>query len=112
MNDKPFATTELNPLPDAVQELTIERDAYAKAADEMAASHKVERDAYIVEAARFNTGWRKANEAALETNLKNAALKDAARLALDVIDNMAHFEHEDDPEKPISEAIAALKAVL
>ena len=40
------------------------------------------------------------------------ALKDAARLALDVIDNMAHFEHEDDPEKPISEAIAALKAVL
>ena len=47
-----------------------------------------ERDAHIVEAARVDTGWRKANEVALETNRKNVALKDAARLALDALEQL------------------------
>lgn len=70
-----------------------------------------ERDAYIVEAARVDTGWRKANEVALETNLKNAALRDAARLALEAL------EHVDQSKMSsgwvsMALAIAALKAVL
>ena len=81
-----------------IVELTKERDAYEKCADTMAAAHKVERD----ELSRL-----------YENALKREyALHEAAQRALDLIENMAHFEHEDDPEKPFSEAIAALKAVL
>ena len=71
-----------------------------------------ERDAYIVEAARVDTGWRKANEVALETNLKNAALRDAARLALGAL-TTAHINVLDDMlADEIQQVIAALKAVL
>lgn len=72
-----------------------------------------ERDAYIAEAARVDTGWRKANEVALETNRKNAALRDAARLALDAL-----YAYEPCIKKfgllfgTGNKAIAALKAVL
>ena len=73
-----------------------------------------ERDEW--KAARVDTGWRKANEVALETNLKNAALRDAARLALDAL-NTCETEGEQvrystyDTES-VGSAIAALKAVL
>lgn len=71
-----------------------------------------ERDAYIVEAARVDTGWRKANEVALETNLKNAALKDAARLALDALVDLKGIRMNEVEHLSVLRATNALKAVL
>lgn len=82
------ANNEEERLGQMIDELVKERNAYAKAADEMAAAHKVERD----------------------------ALKDAARLALDAL-NTCETEGEQvrystyDTES-VGSAIAALKAVL
>lgn len=66
--------------------LTAERDAYAKAADDMAAAHKVERD----------------------------ALKDAAKLASKALNRIdaADIRLDVGERLSIAKAIAALKAVL
>ena len=78
----PVSVTAVYSLADQVEALTKERDAYEKCADDMAASHKVERD----------------------------ALKDAARLALDALDAVEIDERHYLTK--CSKAIAALKAVL
>ena len=96
-------------LVDQVNALTAERDAYAKCADDMAASHKVERD----ELSRL-----------YENTLKREyALHEAAKLALDALSLMANeinvalllgvdSPFEQDTTLTARKAIAALKAVL
>ena len=76
------ANNEEERLGQMIDELVKERNAYAKCADDMAAAHKVERD----------------------------ALKDAARLALDALDAVEIDEKHYLTK--CSKAIAALKAVL
>ena len=66
------------------EKLTASRDAYAAAADSMAAEHKVERD----------------------------ALKEAARLALAVMDDLSGVGMSEVECLSVLRAIAALKAVL
>ena len=78
------ANNEEERLGQMIDELVKERNAYAKAADEMAAAHKVERD----------------------------ALKDAARLALDVMDDLSGVGMSEVECLSVLRAIAALKAVL
>ena len=68
----------------AIDTLTKQRDAYAAAADDMAAAHKVERD----------------------------ALKDAAKLALDALERILYKDCGEPAFFKVREAIAALKAVL
>jgi len=79
MNHKPFVTTELKPLPDAVQELIAERDEW-KARCEFSFE---QRDALTaeLELARMAPYVAAMSEIAKERD----ALKDAARMALDVL---------------------------
>ena len=88
------ANNEEERLGQMIDELVKERNAYAKAADEMAAAHKVERD----------------------------ALKDAALLALDALEGAVDFDPDSKAQWSVSggayeahecnSAIEALKAVL
>ena len=103
---------------DAIPGIKAERDAYAAAADAMAAAHKVERDHWY---AFQNT------QVSLMTEItaRGDALKEAARLALDALEGLfgVPLEHtgvggggvavwrlggSDQPRK----AITALKAAL
>lgn len=96
-----------------VDALIVERDDYAAAADTMAASHKVERDALKSENGSLrelmNTynigGWTDA----LSLIEERGSLKKAAKFALDAL------EYHTAQTRPIERtqiAIAALKAVL
>ena len=67
-----------------VDALIVERDAYAAAADTMAAAHKVERD----------------------------ALKDAAKLALDALVDLKGIRMNEVEHLSVLRATNALKAVL
>ena len=78
------ANNEEERLGQMIDELVKERNAYAKCADDMAAAHKVERD----------------------------ALKDAARLALDVMDDLSGVGMSEVECLSVLRAIAALKVVL
>ena len=153
MNHKPFVTTELNPLPNAVQELIAERDEW-KARCEFSFEQRDKLNAqletlqYEVDAipaikaerddfsARYETASRlvtslsdalakalkerdalKAELARPESTTvsllraENAALKDAARLALDVCIEMRRYGNQRSVAMAIG-AEAALKAVL
>lgn len=100
-----------------IAELTAERDAYAAAADTMAAAHKVERDALKDEIAGWKADQQEnmKNQCELVGQLQQAlverdALKDAARLALDALQS-AVLEKELYLVK-FDKAIRKLKAVL
>jgi len=91
--------------PPDIAKLTAERDALAHDLVIERARKTIveqERDALMQAAVRY-----KVVRDTLTARLN--ALEAAAKLALNLIDNMAHFEHEGDPEKPFSEAIEALK---
>lgn len=90
---------------DAIPAIKAERDAYEKCADTMAAAHKVERDALKAELARPESTVVSLMRA------ENAALKDAARLALDVCIEMRRYGNQRSVAMAIG-AEAALKAVL
>ena len=83
-----------------------EIDAYAKAADDMAMSHKVERDA-LTAANKDLQAWFDVLKA------DHDKLKDAARLALDLINDLAplYWDSKKD-KKRHTDTVAALKAVL
>ena len=106
MNHKPFVTTELNPLPDAVQELIAERDEW-KARCEFSFE---QRDKLSKERDALKAENEKLHDLRHEREDVISGLKDAARLALDALE----------PYKstilriytPQDRAIAALKAVL
>lgn len=103
-------------LVDQIEEMTAERDAYAKAADDMAASHKAERDALTAQVGELNASrFAYASEFALDaeghsdvdsTHQNIRALKDAARLALGALEQCNAADLDCTVE------IAALKAVL
>ena len=104
-----------------------ERDAYAAAADSMAAAHKVERDdlnrldEQRLESLKALEAERNAALAQIETMTKDPswfalkaerdALKDAAKLALDVCIEMRRYGNQRSVAMAIG-AEAALKAVL
>lgn len=109
MTDKPFATTELNPLPDAVQELIAERDEWKtrcefsfEQRDKLTAERDAAREAVISNCARVMT-----------VTTERDALKDAARLALDLINDLEplYWDTRKDKQRH-TDTIAALKAVL
>lgn len=85
--------------------LINERDAYAAAADTMAAAHKVERDA-LKAANKDLQDWFDAIKA------DHNALKDAARMALDALEGIPTSFGNVAYTKDVQAAIAALKAVL
>ena len=89
---------------DAIPAIKADRDAYEKCADTMAAAHKVERDALKAELARPES------TAVSLMRAENAALKDAARLALDALERL--LVCSDACTCSGREAIASLKAVL
>ena len=74
----------LRSLAEQVEALTAERDAYAAAADSMAASHKVERDGLLaLHTEQINY--------TVKTVAERDALKDAARLALDALEKSTRY---------------------
>ena len=104
----PNCVTQFRAIPVNVQNeitaLKADRDAYEKCADTMAAAHKVERDALKAELARPESTVVSLMRA------ENAALKDAARLALDALGVATTPLSKDRQE--VLKTIAALKAVL
>ena len=108
----PNCVTQFRAIPVNVQNqitaLTAERDAYAAAADSMAMSHKVERDA-LTAANRDLQAWFDVVKA------DHDKLKDASRLALEALENtLCHlqFHLPENMIKRYREPYEALKAVL
>ena len=95
--------------------LTAERDAYAAAADTMAASHKVERDALKADIRQMSADLAAIEKMRQEKDARmyaeKSALKDAARLALDALEVIGKQKVQMQSGR-VKDAIAALKAVL
>ena len=111
-NDRAFCSTESHVR--TMQKLHAaekDRDIYATAVEDMAAAHKVECAALKAE----RDGWRESSEEMRMLSLRTAdqrdALKDAARLALDVCIEMRRYGNQRSVAMAIG-AEAALKAVL
>ena len=95
---------------------------YANDADTMAAAHKVERDALTARVGELNAArFAYASEFALDAESQPdvgsihqniRALKDAARLALDVVDDLSCVGMSEVECLSVLRAIAALKAAL
>lgn len=116
----------------AIDTLTKQRDAYAAAADTMAAAHKVERDGlfalhteqinYTVKIAaerdalelRIGAMIVERSDAFFKVIQERDALKDAARLASRALQRIdaADIRLDTGERLSIAKAIAALKAVL
>ena len=101
----------------AIDTLTKQRDAYAKAADSMAAAHKVERDKHCncefegdenTVQCTLHNAWAEALHEQAGFRRERDALKAAARLALDALSDVRYVPRYSQ----ITDAINALKAVL
>ena len=124
MNHKPFVTTELNPLPNAVQELIAERDEWKarcefsfEQRDKLHAQLKTlqyEVDAIPAIKAERDEYEKCADTMAASHKVERDALKDAARLASRALHRIdaADIRLDTGERLSITKAIAALKAVL